>query len=120
MSSAGAPATAPDDAAAAPPTADTSADANAPSVLLTVMDNHDGSYTLVEGDEQEPGEGGDMAEGGGEPAGKTFDSIGALLKGVLDVLKNNDEGQGEFDAGFEGGSSASPPKAKSKLPPQKY
>ena len=109
------------------------------TVLLTVMNNHDGTYVLIKGDEDEDeGEGAPEGEGGGEggadegdtgmPAagaepgaeggedkGETFDSVGALLKGILDMVKEseaNETGDGteddNFAAGFTGGSAASP------------
>jgi hypothetical protein len=76
----GAPA-AGDDAAADP-------DADTGEVLLTVCKEADGTYSLIKGDEDEPGE----ESAGGENANEqTFDSKGALLKGILDML-NEDEG----------------------------
>lgn len=111
------------------------------TVLLTVMVNKDGTYELIAGDEDEdegadesgddaePGEdeggeaggGGEGEEGGGQPEGQTFDSVGALLKGILDLVKNHEDmagGEGSadsnFNAGFEGGAAASPPKMAQK------
>lgn len=100
-----------------------------PTVLCTIMANSDGSYSLVAGDETEAGESG--AEGGGAPAegegsepdqqGTQYTSVGALLKGVLDLCKQHEEASGggaeeNFQAGFSGGSAASPPRAMA----QKY
>jgi len=109
-----------------------------PTVLLTVMDNHDGTYELIRGDEdaeegEDEGEGEGTAAGagaepegapepgegaeGGPKEGETFDSPGALLKGILDIVKEaeaNETGDGgedeNFAEGFAGGSAASPPK----------
>lgn len=109
--------------------------ADQPTVLLTVMDNGDGTYTLIKGDEDadsdESPDDADAAAGAAgttppataaapgadEDQGQTFDSPGALLKGILDLLKDHEsEASGEgsdddnFSAGFAGGSSASPAK----------
>ena len=115
--------------AAAPPDDTGDDDADQGTVLLTVMKNSDGTYTLIDGDEdQDDGDEGDaMGAGaaapgvgapgaGAESGGQTFDSIGALLKGILDLVKADSEqdeggsGADNFAAGFAGGASASPPK----------
>jgi hypothetical protein len=103
--------------APAPPDSDM-----APKVVATILDNGDGTYQLVKGEYgAEPMEG---AAPGGEdaaPAGETFDSIGAVLKGVMDCLKENDgtgegKAQASFNEGFNGfgqtgdsGSEPNPP-----------
>lgn len=102
-------------AGAADPGADDSGGGQ--SVLLTVLDNGDGSYTLIEGDENDAGAAaaaGPEAGAGAEPQGQSFDSPGALLKGILDLLKAHEasaSGEGtaddNFDAGYAGGSGAS-------------
>ena len=101
-----------------------------PTVLLTVMDNGDGTYKLIEGDEPDEDEGDETAAGAtgsaagedqgageGEEAGKDYDSPGALLKGILDILQEHESSAGgegssddQFAAGYAGGSSASPSK----------
>lgn len=94
-------------------------DDGSPSVLCTIMDNHDGTFSLVVGDEpdtEDDGLSGEAAEGqppaaGGvapQPAGKSFDSPGPLLKEVLDLLKAAEEKSGggaedNFNAGYNGG-----------------
>lgn len=117
--------------------ADTGAADAGPTVLLTVMDLHDGTYSLIQGDEDEAGEGDDAsaaaapadgsapAPDAGASSGQTFDSVGSLLKAILDLLKTHEESasgdgsaQDNFDAGFSGGSSASPPKSPALA--QKY
>lgn len=110
-------------------------------VLLTVLDNGDGTYTLIQGDEDddedegqdgagsddeadqsESGAGDEGAEGGNgeeadKPEGQHFASLGALLKGIMDLVKDHEasnSGEGtdddNFNAGFSGGSEASPPR----------
>jgi hypothetical protein len=95
--------------------------ADKPTVLCTVMDNHDGTYTLYHGDEPEEGEGDGEADEGdegdegehetetmgagaeGSDGGTNYDSIGALLKGIMDYVKESQsEGsdQENFDSGF--------------------
>lgn len=102
-------ATPPDTAAPAPADG-----ANEPKVLLTVLDNGDGSFTLREGDG--PGEPAEGAADAAQPTSTSYDSVGALLKGVLDCVKKAQEGgdgtdDANFTAGYDGGSNASPPKA---------
>ena len=115
--------------------ADDAGDDDSGDVLLTVLKNPDGSYTLIDGDEDDgddddQGAGpDDMGGGAGAagaadgdqagPQGQTFDSKGALLKAILDLLNEDEDQEGEggqsaFDAGFAGGSSASPAKSKAK------
>lgn len=110
-------------------------DTDSGTVLLTVTKMPDGTYQLVQGDEDE-GDEGDAGEGaddtgaaaaaGGdtsdtdtdagaedEPQPQSFDSKGALMKGILDILNEDEAGssgsaQRNFDAGFSGDSSATP------------
>lgn len=105
-----------------------------PTVLLTVMDNHDGSYTVMEGDENDgsspdsgaadgmvPGAAAPDGGAGAAPQGQTCNSLGEMLKAVMTIAKDAEGGNGaqaNFTAGFDGGSAASP--AKSPPPPQKY
>lgn len=131
-----------DDPASAP--ADGSAPADdsgaGPTVLCTVLDNGDGTYTLVQGDESDtgagasappdagamPAPGGDMGAPPAGPQGQSFDSVGALLKGILDLVKaaqdSGPDGSAEsnFSAGFDGGSAASPTKSGAGAIAQKY
>jgi hypothetical protein len=96
-------------------------DATEPTAVLTVMDNHDGTFTLMKGD----GESAEMEEGDeAAPAGETFDSIGKLLKGILDIVKMTQEDaegtdQDNFDAGFKGDEETEAAPAKPALE-QKY
>lgn len=100
-------------------------DDNSPIVLCTIMDNRDGTFSLVKGDEGDSGEddgmSGEAAEGmppaaGGvakQPEGESFDSPGPLLKAVLDILKDAEERAGgsadaNMEAGFNGPQEAKP------------
>jgi len=106
------------------------------TVLVTICKASDGTYTVYSGDEPEDdgaegddegsadegdetvaAGGGDEGEGGeGEPEGQAADSIGAALKLTMDILKqdaeteNGESGSDAFQAGFDGGASASPAK----------
>ena len=88
------------------------------TVLATVLKTADGSYQVVEGEAPAPAEAeGEAATGGVvEPVGVTVDSVGAALKAVMDILQADAEsedglsGQQQFEAGFKGGETASPPK----------
>lgn len=87
-----------------------------PTVLCTVLMNPDGSLQLVEGDENEAIHGGEeMAEGEGEGAaqeGQTFDSVGPLLKAVLDIVQTamdgGESGADQMRAGYAGDEGAAP------------
>lgn len=115
----------------APPADDAGTDADAggddpgeEDVLLTVCKEPDGTYSLIKGDEQDA-DGADAAgsateEGSGK---QTFDSPGALLKAILDILKEDMESGGgdgssgdQFQAGFD---ENAPPKPAMPVP-QKY
>lgn len=90
----------------------------AASVLCTVMKNSDGTFTLIAGDEPEAG--GEAPVEGEQPTGaedQTFDAPGALLKGILELIKasGSDEEEG-FDAGFNADKAPTPGKDM----PQKY
>lgn len=96
------------------------------TVLCTILDNGDGTFQLVQGDEPESGDGGDDTAMSGEasegmppaaggvaasPQGQSFDSPGPLLKAVLDLLKAAEEKSGggaeaNFQAGYSGGKPA--------------
>lgn len=108
---------------------DAAGDEATSNVLCTILDNGDGTFTLVKGDEEEGApalggageseDGGVMPMGGdaGAPQGQTFNSPGELLKGVLDLLNEKsapDDAMADNDlnAGFKGGSgmTAPPPK----------
>lgn len=96
-------------------------------VLLTVCKEADGTYRLIQGDEEDAAEEGgeatdDAVAATDEGAGMVYDSKGALMKGILDIL-NEDEaaaGGGEgsdednFQSGF-GGEGAKPPAPAQKL-----
>jgi hypothetical protein len=105
---------------------DSSQDENQSQVLLTVLANPGGGYTLVQGDESEasePAEGDDQDAAGADDQadasqkGQTYDSKGALLKGVLEMLNEHEAGPGGTEqANFDQGFGASP----SAKTPQKY
>ncbi len=101
-------------------------------VLLTVCREPDGTYRLIKGDEDEDEEGeggeeeGESAEGGAggeEEEGTKYDSVGALLKAILDLLnkdKESESGEGSPDDQFTAGFNENTP-AKPAMPlPQKY
>lgn len=74
-------------------------------VIATIMKNEDGTYQLISGDEPE----GATPD---SPSGQSFDSLGALLKGVLEVVKTSEMAQDggdadeQFKAGFDEGTPA--------------
>lgn len=94
-------------------------DGTSPVVLCTVMDNRDGTYSLIIGDEPEDMDGMAAPEGaspaaGGVPAmpeGKVYEGAGPLLKAVLDVIRESEsesgaaDEQASFENGFSGGSA---------------
>jgi len=116
---------APDDTSTDGQTTDNSSTDNAEEaeqhVLATILLNADGTFQLIQGDEPEPGEEAGAEAGAGEgageaepaPPGTSYDSPGKLLKALLDILNNaqSSGGDEEFNAGFAGGSNASPSKA---------
>lgn len=81
-----------------------------PQVLCTIAMTADGTFTLFQGDEPEAMHGGEeAAEGedmGGAPA-QTFDSIGKLLKAVLDIVQTaadgGESGADQMRAGYAEG-----------------
>lgn len=128
-----------DDAGAAAPL-DDAAGAGAPmdegddaghEVLLTVCREGDGTYRLIQGDEEEAAPGGEADDQGmgatDEGEGKIYDSKGALLKAILDIL-NEDEGsagadgssEDQFQAGFSGDTAAPPAPAGAASMAQKF
>lgn len=91
------------------------------TVLCTVMLNKDGSYTIINGDEPEDGEGLAAPEGaspaeGGTPAlpeGQTFENEGQALKAILDLMRGatggtDDGAQSSFEDGFKADSKDKP------------
>lgn len=85
--------------------------ASASTTLVTICKEADGSYVVYAGDK--PDAAGAAPEGGGTgSAGSPADSVGAALKATLDILKADENGdeQGDFNAGYDGGSNASPAK----------
>ncbi|MDE2104678.1 MAG: hypothetical protein KGL39_46005 [Patescibacteria group bacterium] len=113
-----------------------------PDVLVTIAKGPDGGYLVYDGDEPDEGgadtgedeSGADMEAGAAAgadagappaapapagPAAQHCDSIGSALKAALDILRSDENGEGEaaFHAGFAGGSGASPSKP---MMPQKH
>lgn len=95
------------------------------NVLLTVCKEADGTYSLIKGDEDEAGEAGEGDDAGAaaESNKQTFDSVGSLLKGILDVLNEDKQSAGapgdaddQFQSGFD---ENAPPKPASPIP-QKF
>lgn len=109
-----------DDAdAGAPPADDEAGDEN---VLFTVMLEADGTYSLVKGDEEDA-DGADTAGSAGPEDKQSFDSIGALLKGILDLLKESESSMGATGGSedqFQSGFDASAPPAPAAPMAQKY
>lgn len=126
----------PDPSAGADPSADPSAGAGSdPSdggesgnVLCTILKNDDGTYTLIDGDEDDSDTSDGSADGGGgdaggDSAGQQFDSKGGLLKAILDILNEDESSQGgdgssgdQFQAGYDEDAPATP----AGQIPQKY
>jgi hypothetical protein len=100
-----------------------------PVVICTVMGHKDGSFTLIQGDEDDSEEGGegDEAAAGAAPApgaaggeegaqdqGQSFTDVGSLLKGVMESVKEfqsesgGSSDQQNFEAGFAGADSTGP------------
>lgn len=113
---------APGGAAPAPAPDDTDQGDQSGQVLATIVDNGDGTYTVYQGDEPD---GSDQDEGASEddadigapsPAdqgGQHADSIGAMLKIVMEIAREASSSQGapgssesQFQAGF--GASKEP------------
>lgn len=94
--------------------------AEMPTVICTVLMNPDGTLQLVQGDENEAiHEGEEMAEGemapeGGDMTqqGESFDSVGPLLKAVLDMVQTamdgGESGADQMRAGYAGDEAAPP------------
>lgn len=84
------------------------------NVLFTVCKEPDGTYSLIKGDEQDAS--GMDAAGSADmenpaTAKKTFDSPGALLKACLDILNEDEGGEGGGDSQFQAGfDESAPPK----------
>lgn len=87
-----------------------------PDVVCTILCNPDGTYVLVQGDEPEAAdmsapEEGEESAAPAAPPGQQFDSIGALLKGVLEIIKEHDanrSGEGTDEDNFTSGYSGQP------------
>ena len=105
----------------APPADDMGAAPMAPAegeeqaqVLCTIVMNADGTLGLFEGDEPESMHGGEeMAEGEDMGAeAQTFDSVGPLLKAVLDVVQTamdgGESGADQMRQGYAGDEAAAP------------
>ena len=85
------------------------------TVLCTIFLNTDGSLTLIEGDEPESMHGGEeMAEGEGaeQVPSQSFDSVGPLLKAVLDIVQTaqdgGESGADQMRAGYADDEAAAP------------
>lgn len=97
-------------------------DEGEPTVLCTVMDNRDGTYNLIIGDEPDDDEslaapeGGSPAEDGvpAMPKGRSYDGPGPLLKAILDLVRKVEDDNGSadaqesFNAGFNGDKAPTP------------
>lgn len=109
-------------------------DADEPVVICTVMGHKDGSFSLIKGDEDDAEEGGEGAEGaapmpgaaggesGAEDQGQSFTSLGDLLKGVMESVKEfqsesgGSSDQQNFEAGFAGADTTGPAAPPSPAP----
>lgn len=63
--------------------------------VIEIMVHDDGTFSVSKKE--------DMGEETAEPAGESFDSLGAALKAVMSMVNENPIGaseQGQFDAGF--------------------
>lgn len=101
------------------------------TVLFTVCKEPDGTYRLIQGDEDDADAGGDATDDAvgteDEDTGKVYDSPGALLKAILDILNEDGAAAGEegssedqFQAGF-GADGGVPTGAAEGVPlQQKY
>lgn len=115
-----------DPAAGADAGADTGADdAEEPGdedVLLTVVKEKDGTYSLIKGDEEDA-DGADAAGSADMPGAdasnkQSFDAPGPLLKAILDILAEDQSSAGadgssedQFQSGFKADSPEAPPAA---------
>lgn len=132
-------ATPPMSAASAAPPADPTADLSMSGgdagdggtegdVLCTILKNADGTYTLIDGDEDDGDTSDGSADGGagdagGDSAGQQFDSVGGLLKAILDLLKEDESSDGADGSSgdqFQAGYDESAPAAPAGQLPQKY
>lgn len=81
-----------------------------PQVICTICKTADGAYQVIAGDEPEGGAAPDDMGGEPEASGEIYDSIGAALKGVMDILQADQEAEGgsqqQFEVGFGGGASS--------------
>jgi hypothetical protein len=95
-------------------------------VIATIMLLPDGKYRLIQGDEdddegREGGEGEEPAAGEGEGEGgeeepnhEDFDSVGELMRGVLEIVRDAEEktegksAQDQLDDGFGGDEGSAP------------
>jgi hypothetical protein len=101
------------------------------TVVATIALRKDGTWCLYDGDEPEEGgdEGaapsGEGGEGGeSEPDHQEFDSVGALMKAVLECVREAEEGsdgksaQDQFAEGFGGDEGAAPAGASAGVAPK--